>query len=158
MAVPPGDRNGDGCRMVQRILVIADFSPRSHKLVDHAFRLREALGATITMLYVIEATCSMEVALREAYFSNALDRMREWAFGQLANITPTAFISDPNVHRIVEVGRPSVAIAKVAREIGADLIAIGVQDHRRLDERHLIGTNTERVLRKSGSAILALPF
>ena len=143
--------------MVQRILVTVDFSPRSRKLVDHALRLREALGATVYMLYVIEATCSMEVALREAYFSNALDRMREWAFGQLANMTPTAFISDPNVHRIVEVGRSAEVIAKVTREVGADLIAIGVQDHRRLD-RYLISANTDRTLPKSASTILALPF
>ena len=120
MAVPPVEGNGDGCRMVQRILVTVDFSHRSRKLVDHTFRLREALGATISMLYVIEATCSMEVALRKAHFSNALARMREWALGELANRTPTAFISDPNVHRIVEVGRRGDRESRSRSRCGSD--------------------------------------
>ncbi len=156
MAVPPAETNGEGCRRVQRILVAVDFSHRSQKLVDHAFRLRESMGATIYMMHVIEATCAMEAALRDAYFSESLNRMREWAIIQIVNLTPTESLSDPEVRRIVEVGRPGETIAKVAKEVGADLIVVGVQAHGRI-EKQLIGTNTERVLRNAGTTILTLP-
>ena len=133
-----------------------DFSHWSQKLVEHAFRLRTLIGATIYLVYVIEATCTMEAALREAYFSESLSRMRDWAMNQFVNLTPTEWISDQEVHRIVDVGRPGATIAQVAKGVRADLVMVGLQDHSRTEKR-LIDAHTEQLLRNEGTTILTLP-
>lgn len=156
MAVPSAETNGNVCQSARRILVAIDFSQRSQKLADYAFRLCASIGATISVMYVIEATCAMEAALREAYFSEPLNRMREWAENQIVSLMPSESLSDPAVRRIVEVGRPSETITKVAKEVRADLIVVGVQDHGRIEEQ-LLGTDTERILRNAGVTILSLP-
>ncbi len=156
-AIPVAEPNGDKSGRIQRILVATDFSPRSQKVVDYAFALRQSLGATLHVLYVIEMTKAVEFAIRQAHFSNAVERMREWASNQLVNMTPDQFIADPDVHRIVEVGSPSAAITRVAEETRADVIVLGVHEHGRL-QKHLVGSNTEKVLEKSGSPILTLRF
>ena len=155
--IPAAETSGDGCEKIRRILVATDFSSRSGKVVDYAFSLRKTLGAVVYMIYVIETTKAIEFALRQAHFSDAVDRMREWAAHQLVNMTPNEFISDPDVNRIVEAGSPSDQITRTAREVEADVIILGVHEHGLLKKR-LMGSNVEKVLEKSGSPILTLKF
>jgi nucleotide-binding universal stress UspA family protein len=156
MTVPSEETDGKPCRKVEGILAVVDFSHRSQTLVDHVFRLHASLGVGVHLLHVIEASCGMEAALQEADFSASLSRMREWALNQLVNLTPTEFVTSPKVHRVVELGRPSDVIQRVAMQTGTNLVVVGAQD-RGLTERQLIGTTAERVLKQAGATILALP-
>ena len=131
-----------------------DFSNQSGKVVEYAFSLAQSLDATISMIYVIETTRAIEFALRQG-FSDAVDRMRDWATHQLANITPDEFMADLAVDRFVEIGSPSDEIVRVAKDIGADVIVVGVHENSFLKKR-LMGSNAETILRKSESPILTL--
>ena len=155
MAVPPAEAEAEGCKRARTLLAAVDFSRRPQKLMDHVFRLYDSLGVSVYLLHVVEATRPMEVALRER-FGGPLGRMRDWALNQMLNLTPTEFISAPRVHRIVDVGRTADVVARVAGEVNADLVVVGVQDRRRGDGQCL-SDNTERILMQSGATILAVP-
>jgi nucleotide-binding universal stress UspA family protein len=155
MAVPPAETEAEGCKRARTLLAAVDFSNRPQRLVDHVFRLYESLGVSVYLLHVVEATSPMEVALREK-FCGSLGRMHDWALNQMLNLTPTRFVSAPRVHRIFDVGRTADVVARIAGEVNADLVVVGVQD-RRLGDRQGLSGKTQRVLMQSGATILAVP-
>jgi nucleotide-binding universal stress UspA family protein len=140
---------------IDKIVVATDFSEHSKKVVQYAFDLKAAFGATIYMLYVIETNRAVQFAIRQGHFTDAIDRMREWAANQLINLTPQEFIHDPKVIRLVEQGSPGTAIADVAFEVGADLTILGTHEYGTI-HKHLLGTTTDRLLAKSATAVLTV--
>src|SRR6185436_19552498 len=110
-----------GLQKLTKILVATDFSEHSKRVVEYAFDLKRIFDATIYMLYVIETGHAIEWAIRQGHFTNAIDKMREWAGNQLVNLTPDEFVRDPRVIRLVEAGTPCDTIADVAHEVGANL-------------------------------------
>ncbi len=150
-----GRRDEPSPGTTRRILVSTDFSEHSSRVMQYAFDLKRALGASIYMLYVIETPKVIEFGIRQGQFTNTIEKMREWATNQLINLTPDEFINDPTVVRIVENGSPSDRIADVATEIGADLTILGTHEYGTV-HKHLIGTTTDRLLTKTSVPVLTL--
>jgi len=137
------------------ILVATDFSEHSRKVVRYAFELKKAFDATIYLMYVIETTKAIEFALKQGHYTNATDRMTEWAMNQLLNLVPDEFLNDPTVIRLVETGNASERIATAAREIGIDLTVLGTHEYGAM-HRHLLGTTTDKFLSRMESPLLAV--
>jgi nucleotide-binding universal stress UspA family protein len=149
------DATETGLRKVTKIVVATDFSPHSKRVVDYAFDLKRIFGATIYMLYVIETSRAIEWAVRQGHFTNAIEKMREWAGNQLINLTPDEYVDDPSVIRLVETGSPGDVIADVAFDVGADLTILGTHAYSAA-HKYLIGTTTDRVLTKTSTPILTV--
>jgi nucleotide-binding universal stress UspA family protein len=137
------------------ILVATDFSEHSKKVVRYAFELKKAFDATIYLLYVIETTKAIEFAFKQGHYTDATERMKEWAMNQLLNLVPDGSLDDPRVVRLVETGNASQRIASVAREIGVDLTVLGTHEYGTM-HRHLLGTTTDKLLSKMESSFLAV--
>jgi nucleotide-binding universal stress UspA family protein len=137
------------------ILVATDFSEHSRKVVRYAFELKKAFDATIYLMYVIETTKAIEFALKQGHYTDATDRMTEWAMNQLLNLVPDEFLNDPTVIRLVESGNASERIATAAREIGIDLTVLGTHEYGAM-HRHLLGTTTDKFLSRMESPLLAV--
>jgi nucleotide-binding universal stress UspA family protein len=140
---------------LNKILVAADFSEHSKRVVEYAFDLKRIFDASIYMLYVIETSRAIEWAIRQGHFTNAMERMREWAGNQLVNLTPDEFISDPTVTRFVDTGTPGDTIASVAAEVGADLTILGTHEYGAIHQ-HLLGTTTDRLLSRTSTPVLTV--
>jgi nucleotide-binding universal stress UspA family protein len=140
---------------IKKIVVATDFSEHSKKVIQYAFDLKAAFDATVYMLYVIETTRAIEFAMRQRHFTATIDKMREWANNQLINLTPTEFINDPTVIRLVENGPAGDTIADVAFEVGADLTIMGTHEYGTI-HKHLLGTTTDKLLAKSATAVLTV--
>ena len=148
-------RNASGPHRIEKIVVATDFSEHSKKIVKYAFDLKVAFDASVYMLYVIETNRAVQFALRQGHYTDAIDKMREWAMNQLVNLTPQEFIHDPKVVRLVEQGSPGDAIADVAFEVGADLTILGTHEYGTI-HKHLIGTTTDKLLAKSATPVLTV--
>jgi nucleotide-binding universal stress UspA family protein len=146
----PGDSH-----KINKILVAADFSEHSKKVMEYAFELKRTFDATIYMLYVIETNRAVEFALRQGKFRDTVDKMRDWATNQLINLTPDEFIHDPKVIRLVESGTPEDVISDVAFELGADLTILGTHEYGTI-RTHLLGTKTDKILTKSATPVLTV--
>jgi nucleotide-binding universal stress UspA family protein len=148
-------KNASPVHKIDKIVVATDFSEHSKKVVRYAFDLKGIFDATIYMLYVIETNRAVQFAIRQGHFTDAIDKMREWANNQLVNLTPEEFIHDPKVIRLVEQGRPGETIADVAFEVGADLTILGTHEYGTI-HKHLLGTTTDKLLAKSATAVLTV--
>jgi nucleotide-binding universal stress UspA family protein len=144
-----------GLHKVSRILVATDFSEHSKRVVEYAFDLKRIFDASLYMLYVIETSHAIEWAIRQAHFTNAMEKMREWALHQLVNLTPNEFIKDPTVIRVVETGAPGDVIADVAYEVGADLTILGTHEYGTV-HKHLLGTTTDKLLSRTSTPVLTV--
>jgi nucleotide-binding universal stress UspA family protein len=147
--------SGADDHQIKKIVVATDFSEHSKKVVQYAFDLKTAFNATVYMLYVIETSRAIEFAVRQGHFTATIDKMREWAKNQLINLTPTAFINDPSVIRLVEAGPAGDTIADVAFEVGADLTIMGTHEYGTI-HKHLLGTTTDKLLARSATAVLTV--
>jgi nucleotide-binding universal stress UspA family protein len=148
-------KNASGDHKIDKIVVATDFSEHSKKVVQYAFDLKAAFDATIYMLYVIETNRAVQFAIRQGHFTDAIEKMREWAMNQLINLTPEGFVRDPKVIRLVEQGSPGETIADVAFEVGADLTILGTHEYGTI-HKHLLGTTTDKLLAKSATAVLTV--
>jgi nucleotide-binding universal stress UspA family protein len=137
------------------ILVATDFSEHSKKVVRYAFELQKAFGASIYLLYVIETTKAIEFALKQGHYTDATERMKEWAMNQLLNLIPDESLDDPRIVRIVETGNASEQIAAVAHDIGVDLTVLGTHEYGTM-HRHLLGTTSDKLLSRMESPLLAV--
>jgi nucleotide-binding universal stress UspA family protein len=140
---------------VERILVATDFSEHSKRVVQYAFELKRAFGATIYLMYVIEPRKAIEFGINQDHYFDATEKMREWAMNQLINLTPDEFVNGPRVVRIVENGSPSERIAEVAQQIRADLTVLGTHEHSVLHQ-HVLGTTADRLLATISNPVLTL--
>jgi nucleotide-binding universal stress UspA family protein len=150
-----GPIKNEPLNMARRILVATDFSEHSKRVVRYAFELKEAFNASIYLLYVMETSRAIEFAIKQSHYSNTTDKMKEWAFNQLVNLTPDEFMNDPLVVRMVESGSPSDVIATVAQEIGADLTILGTHEYGFV-HKSLLGTTTDKLLTKIESPVLTM--
>jgi nucleotide-binding universal stress UspA family protein len=157
MAVSAGQPKAEevGLQKLTKILVATDFSEHSERVVRYAFDLKRIFDTTIYMLYVLETSRAIEWAIRQGHFTNAMDRMREWAGNRLVNITPDEFAKDPTVIRIVETGSPGDVIADVAFEVGADLTILGTHEYGTI-HKHLLGSTADKLLTKTSTPVLTL--
>jgi nucleotide-binding universal stress UspA family protein len=144
-----------GLYKLTKILVATDFSEHSKRVVQYAFDLKRIFDASLYMLYVIETGHAIEWAIRQGHFTQAMDKMREWAGNQLLNLTPDEFVNDPTVVRLVESGSPGDLIADVAFEVGADLTILGTHEYG-IVYKHLIGTTTDKLLAKTSTPVLTV--
>jgi nucleotide-binding universal stress UspA family protein len=144
-----------GLYKMAKILVATDFSKHSERVVRYAFELKRRFDCAIYLLYVIDSTHALQWAFRQGHLVNAREKMREWAYNQLVNLTPDEFIEDPAVIRLVQDGAVSDTIATVAFEVGADLTILGTHEYGAV-HKHLIGTTTDTLLNKTSTPVLTV--
>lgn len=139
--------------MFDRLLVPTDGSALSEEAVEYAVSLARAHDATIRTVYVVNAanygSLPMETAwdgigeaLREEG-ENAVERVREVVDGRVP------------VETVVREGSPSRAIVDEAQAGECDLIVMGTHGRGGID-RLLLGSVTERVVRRSSVPVLTL--
>jgi len=122
---------------MRKILVATDFSTRSDRALRRAVLLARAIGASISLVHVIDD--DQPARLLEAERGAALALLNEQA---LSLGTIEGVQCDPGI----VLGDPFEAIGRAAAAIGPDLLLLG--PHRRQALRDIFaGTTAERVIR-----------
>lgn len=135
------------------LLVTTDFSEPSLTAVREAKQLAEALRAKVVLCYVVEDrlvplvdTASFERIIAE-HMEIAEESTRRIAEEHLAGL---------EVKVRVRQGTPADQLLSEAIDCGADCIVIATRGHGML-EKMLLGSTTERVLRRSPVPVLVVP-
>jgi len=138
-----------------KILCPVDFSEHSQRAVRFAALLARSFGSQITLLHVNDPVLVATSAIVYA------ERAEEDTHAELNRLLDEALADDQ--HRVRDVtilvteGDPSEQIARVAEEYGVDLIVMGTHGlggYRRM----LIGSTTERLLRRTTIPVAAVPL
>lgn len=143
---------------LQRIVFPTDFSELSLKALSYARSLSDSFGAELHCLHIVDEAYQYWSALGpesipvgpppEDMIKLAADRMEKFQNEHLTGL--------PNQPKVaVCMGRPFSEIIRYAREIDADVIVMAT--HGRGAIAHmLLGSTTEKVVRKAGCAVLTV--
>lgn len=146
-----------GARPLGRILVGVDFSAASEAAVAHALALTPA-PHRVTLVHVLPGHLSSG-APRAWHRSGAEEYRRGLtidAWRQLRETATRAASGQTPFAARVTTGRRSTELARVARELDADLIVLGVR-RRGAIGRIVLGGTAIDVLRAGGPPLLAVP-
>jgi len=142
-----------------KILVPTDFSERAKNALDIAVQILEKHQGEIILLHIIEplkpALLGVDLrkpnmSLEEQYLSY-ITEIAEQSLGKLIDNRAKIKIQPK-----VEVGNIFKAIDKNSKSENIDLIVMGTNGASGLSE-FLLGSNTEKVVRKASCPVLAVP-
>ncbi|MFA1611513.1 universal stress protein [Halobellus rubicundus] len=136
--------------MYDTILVPTDGSDQANAALDHAVGLARDHGATLHLLYVADSNRDSVTTLGGEVV-DALEQEGERILADATErLTDTVDLVDA-----VETGDPVETILDYADAVDADVIVMGTHGRRGLD-RYLLGSTTERVVRRSPVPVLTI--
>lgn len=138
--------------MYDRILLPTDGSEPTDRAFDYATDLATTYGASLHVLYVIDAT----ILASEAETDEVADRFRDAGTAVVDRVCERA--SQRGVETVdgqVVQGTPYRRILEHADSLDADVIVMGTHGRTGLD-RYLLGSVTEKVVRLSDAPVLTV--
>lgn len=139
---------------IKRILCPIDFSDFSQRAVDHAVAIARWYESTVTLLHV-RALVPIAPAVPEMLPAMALTAEdRDELLAALGRYVPAE--AGVTIEREVVEGHAATEIVALARALPSDLVILGTHGRSGF-ERLLLGSVTERVLRKAPCPVLSVP-
>ncbi len=142
--------------MYRHILIPTDGSELAERGVAQGVALAKSLGATVSVIFVVEPFSEMSGRFLEAVATYAELRREQAtsALDQAANAAKTAGVSCETIQ--VESGYPHQAIIAAAENKGCDLIVMSSHGRSGLSAL-LIGSVTNKVLAHAKTPVLVCP-
>jgi universal stress protein A len=149
-----GDQAAVSCFRLSRILVPTDFSPFSRAALHYAISLGRVFGAQISLLHVVPMDFS-EGEFSLINYPFAKERLLQEAGQQLNEWLKRESQGPVRATTLVRLGPPVAEIARVAAELGADLIVLATHGHTGVSHLFL-GSTAERVVRYAPCPVLTV--
>jgi nucleotide-binding universal stress UspA family protein len=137
----------------RNVMVPLDFSDNTERVIEAALRILHPEGRA-TLLHVVEWMPVMTEGTLGVYAHRRdIESMKKLARDKLVEVQK----AHPNAPFDLEIqeGRPAAVILDLAAVRKPDVIVIGVHGRSALDHL-LIGSTTEKVLRKASCHVLAV--
>ena len=143
--------------MFDKILYPTDFSDVAKKAMDYIAKLKEAGGKEVIVLHVIDERAIGDICLLYASRGSAelVRRIEEEALKEMDNVAARLRQEGYKLRLRVERGIPLTEILRVEQEEGVSLIVIGSHGKSNVEEM-LLGSVSEKVIRKSGTPVLVV--
>lgn len=132
----------------ERILLATDGSDAAETASTHAASLAVATGATLYLLHVVDE--------RRSENSPQQDLTVQEAEAMLESLAETLTGEERHPEIAVRTGRPDEVIVEYAGDHDIDLVVLGATGKTGL-ARYLLGSITERVVRRSDTPVLTIP-
>lgn len=137
------------------ILVPTDFSAHSAKAVDQAVEMAKAFGSTLHLVHAFNVPVPFVTPYEVAIPENFLEQARDSAKQRLESVRERVQGAGVEVKAHLTEVPAAPAIARVAEELGADLIVMGTRGNTGL--KHVIlGSVAERVIRQVDCPVLTV--
>ncbi len=139
--------------MYDEILVPTDGSVAAERAIDEAIDLADATNARLHALYVVDTrTLSGLPSAQGSTIEQALEAQGDAAVEGVRDRAEAAGLS---VTTTVAVGNPATEILAYADDAPVDAIVMGTHGRTGVD-RFLLGSVTERVLRRASAPVLVV--
>ena len=141
----------------KNVLVAVDFGAGSSEAVNRALSMADDNGR-VTVVHVVRGvpfgrSNQYPYHLMEPEYQRQLARD---AWRRIAKIIPADSTTSRKVHARVAAGDPAAEIARIAAEVDADLILLGVTARGAIGQM-IFGSTAVRVIRSAGRPVLAIP-
>ncbi|MCX6905712.1 MAG: universal stress protein [Verrucomicrobia bacterium] len=140
---------------IQEILATTDFSGQSLPAVRYALALGGKIGASVTLLHVVELPSSLS-GMESVVLTRTDAEIAALAQTRLEALAQRESRSDRKVTTVIRTGKPFHEIALAAGERMADLIIIATHGYTGA-KRVLLGSTAERVVRHAPGPVLTVP-
>lgn len=140
----------------RRILCAVDFSPTSLNALTHALSLAQESGGRLTLLHALDWPVDMRQS--EVFGPDAAryqKQLWERATRELAASVPDEARTWCEIEERVGIGQSYQLVLETATAVSADLIVMGAHSKLRLD-KHLLGSNTDHVIREAACPVLTV--
>lgn len=134
----------------RHLLLACDLGPDAHRVAEQAQGLAARCDAMLSMVHVLGA--APPAVGGEFAAPAATDNLYQEAEEQMQALATRYGISSEHCYLLAD--HKGKAIARLAEEIGADLVVLG--HHPRHGLAKLLSTTAEGVLRKAGQDVLAV--
>lgn len=142
-------------RLYEDILVPTDGSDAAETAASHALAVAVEHGATVHVLYVIDARITMAADdATRGELTAQLERDGQDAVDRIHNMAEEAGVA---ATRTVERGTPWKEILAYADDPGVDLIVIGTAGKSPREKRMGMGSVSERVVDDATVPVLVVP-
>jgi universal stress protein A len=144
----------------RHLLLAVDFAPESQVVVERAVALRDAFGARLTLVNVVQYVPPGTEYAGGGFVSEPVlpeEFQLEQELVEIARKELDALgerIGVPAQDRIVEFGPTGRSIEHVAKDLKVDLIVVGARDHNWLS--NLFGSTSRSLLRHEVCDLLAV--
>ena len=157
LIVPMSGERREDLTSFRSILCPVDFAKASNAALGHALQLVKS-GGRLTLLHVSRASHAVSASRYAYHFSvpEYARRLQQDAWQRLQDAVPVEARTRAEVRARVVSGTPATEIVRIASEIEADLIVMGVTSRGAIG-RKLIGSTAARVIRAAGRPVLAVP-
>jgi nucleotide-binding universal stress UspA family protein len=163
--IVPARANGDATRSFDNVVVAVDFGAASKAALEQALVLTKRTSRRVTLVHVTPGPSSMGALSGTTGVPSYLYRfgvaeyqrlLAGHAWRQLNDNIRREIGPDTQVRARVVSGTAATEIARVASDIDADLIVLGVT-RRSAMTRRIFGSTAARVIRASGHPMLVVP-
>jgi nucleotide-binding universal stress UspA family protein len=143
---------------IRRILCPTDFSDYSRHALDHAVAIARWYTSTITVLHVFSALPVAAYAPGMPGFESiVLTRAdRDQLLVEMTRLIETESAPGITIEAVIREGSTAGEILSQAADLKADLLIMGTHGRSGF-ERFLLGSITEKVLRKANCPVLTVP-
>src|SRR5512145_2561563 len=157
LIVPMSEARREGLASFRNIMCPVDFTKASDAALGHALHLVKD-GGRLTLLHVSKASHAVSASRYAYHFSvpEYARRLQQDAWQRLQDVVPVEARTEADVRARAVSGTPATEIVRIASEIEADLIVMGVTSRGAIG-RKLIGSTAARVIRTAGRPVLAVP-
>lgn len=158
LVVPPASGNVvDAMTPFKNVLVAVDFGAGSTEAVNRALSMTDD-NSRVTVVHVVRGV-PFGPSNRNLYHLMEPEYQRQLArdaWRRIAEIIPADSSTSRKVHARVVAGDPAATISRIAAEVAADLILLGVTARGAIG-RLIMGSTAARVIRTSGRPVLVIP-
>jgi nucleotide-binding universal stress UspA family protein len=157
LIVPMSEDRREPLASFRHILCPVDFTRGSEAALGHALQMSMD-GSRLTLLHVSRALDPTSASRYAYHFSVSgyARRLHQDAWGRLQDVVPLEARTTADIRARVVSGRPATEIVRIASEVSADIIVMGVTS-RGVVGRKIIGSTASRVIRTAGRPVLAVP-
>jgi nucleotide-binding universal stress UspA family protein len=143
---------------IQRILCPIDFSDYSRHALDHAVAIARRYDSTITVMHVFSAAPMAAYAPGSPGFESiVLTRAdRDRLLVEMKRFIETETTQEISIEVTIREGNTATEILSHAVDLKADLLVMGTHGRSGF-ERLLLGSVTEKIIRKASCPVLIVP-
>jgi len=153
----PERRGAETSRPFESIVVAVDFNYASTRAIEQAVAMADPSDARLTVVHVVPGSSAGVPRGRDRYgLSEHQHRTTLDAWRRLQATIPREATTAARVHARVVTGDPPTEIARIAAEINADLIVVGVTQRGAISRR-IFGGTAACVMRVATQPVIAVP-
>ena len=149
---------GAAVRSFNNIVAAVDLGAATSATVEGALSVANSTNRRVTLVHVVQRTSPASVSRHTDHFDvpEYQNLLTEDAWRRLQDAIPLNARTAERIHARVVTGDPSTEITRIAADLDADLIVVGVTLRGAIGRR-IFGATAARLIRTAGRPVLAVP-